>query len=221
MKHIYKSLIAVSLFSANVNGATMQGGTVVDYTGNLPEAVILDAVGNPLASGYYGVGYFNLSDEAIADFILIQDAVSLNSSFVALGSDNFQTGVPSLIGTGATPGLASLNNTNFNPTPGLGRTLYTFITDGTMLGDTQSYALYKHTGVIIAADPENPPATEYSALLDGGELLFGTAGGPLLINATDVGPVNFAQTIQIAAIPEPSSLMLSVIGMSILLRRKR
>lgn len=217
-----KSLTIISILAGASlsHSAILQGGSVANLDGSLPDTVILGGNGSPLASGYYGVGFFNLNDTEITNFSTSQDFTSLRTAFVALASDNFLTGVPDIIGAGATPGLAIVGNPDFNPTPALNRTLFTFISDGSSLGDSSAYALYRHDGLTITADPENPPPITYQADLTGGTLLIGTLSSePFPLDVTDVGQVTFNQTVQL--VPEPSTLLLSFIGAISLLRRKR
>lgn len=211
---------SIFAFTSVCHSAILQGGSVANLNGSLPDTVILSDIGNPLSSGYYGIGFFNLTDLEVQNFSISQDFSSLTSSFVALAFDDFLTGLPDIIGVGATPGLAILGNPGFDPTPALNKTLFTFITDGASLGDTSEYALYRHDGLTISADPENPPPITYQADLVNGTLLIGTlSNDDFVLDVTDVGVTTFTQTIQL--VPEPSALLLSVFGCVALLRRKR
>ncbi len=220
MKNKFILGLAILTMSTNSWAATLQGGSVLTLTGAVPDTLILDPLGNQLATGYYGVGYFNLTNNDVEAFALSLDITSLNTAFVQLAFDDFLLGLPDLIGVGATAGLSHIGNADFDPTPGIGRTLYTFIGNGADNISSDAFALYQHTREDLAADPVSPPPTTYDAYLAGGTLLIGSSVGPIAnVNVTDVGVVNFAQSVQL--VPEPSALLLSAFGVLGLLRRKR
>jgi len=216
-----KTIIKYTLFSAAItssHAASIGGGSAVNFNGSAPDTLILGVGGSALTTGYYGVGFFNNTDAEVSVFATLQDFTSLNSAFVQLAFDDFATGVPSIIGIAAVPGLTAISNASFAPTPGLTRTIYTYITDSASLGGSGSYALYRHTGIVLTPDPANPPENEYTATISGGQLLIGTFQGSRSVTING-NPVTVNESIML--VPEPSTLLLSAFGVLGLLRRKR
>lgn len=214
--------VVLSLFSVG-NAAVVQGGSVFNLDGTVPDALILDPSGSPIVSGFYSVGYFTILDTAVDAAVAINNFTLLNAAFVPVANDDFQTGIPNIAGIAAIPGATLVSNGTFDPTPAIGRTFYSYITDGSALGNTSNYALYRHDGVVVTADPLNPPVNTYQLNLDdvsptSAKLLVGIAGGPLS-QTVNGNSVSFNNTITL--VPEPSTLLLSAFGVLGLLRRKR
>lgn len=212
------SLFLLPLLGSSVNGAIVQGGSGFTLNGSIPDALILDSLGTPLATGFYSVGYFTILNTAVDTLVATQNFSALNAAFVPVANDNFQTGLPSIVGINAVPGISAVSNSSFDPSLAIGSTLYSYTANGTTLGSSAQYALYRHTGTVITADPLNPPANTYQANLENGQLLLGTLGGPMDQQVAG-RTVTFAQTIRL--VPEPSMLLLSSLGVFGLLRRKR
>ena len=219
-----KKYILLSLFSASFgNAAIVQSSSLFNIDGSSPDTLILAATGNsPLSFGFASSGVFSLSDSEVTTFAGLQDISSLIGGFNGfIGSDDFQTGVDFLFGTGDIAGAYAFQSASFDPTPFIGASLYTFIGNGADLASSTEFALYRHD-ITLAADAAPPtPETVYDLLLTNGVLLIGTQ---TVFDSTDpnLGTNNSpVSAIQLAAIPEPSSFLLSAIGALALLRRKR
>jgi PEP-CTERM motif len=191
-----------------------------------PDTFIIDTVDTKLSSGFAGVGGFaTLTDVQVQAFVTASDFAPLISDFVSfIGTDNFVTGMIFQNGA-ASPGAFAVQNNALNPTAFIGQTLYSFIGDGASLLVSNAVALFKHSQTLVA-DPL-PPATanEVNLTLGSGTLLIGT---PTTITTTDVAlgikertEVDAIRLTPLAAIPEPSSLLLTALGALALLRRKR
>lgn len=207
-------------------GAVVQSSSLFSVDGTSPDTLVINFLGNPLATGIALSGGFNISDTVVQTLattaVTTGDYTSLIAGFTGfLGSDDFQTGVDAVFATGDIPGAYAMIR-NLDPTPFIGQTLYSFIGNGATLSASTEFALYRHMPV-LAADPDSPaPASSYSLLLTGGSLIVGTAttvqstNANLGTNDTTVNAVRLSP-----AVPEPSALILSALGVFGLLRRKR
>lgn len=186
-----------------------------------PDVFIIDTVDTKLATGYAGLGVFStFTDLEVQSFIASNDIASLATNFVAsIGTDNFVIGMTTQ-NLAPSPGAFAIQNTSFDPSSIIGKSLYTFIGDGLSLGSSGAFALFKHTQTLVA-DPA-PPGTpnEVNLNLGNGTLLLGSTK---TIQTTDValGLTTPTNVSAIQLVPEPSTLLLSAFGVLGLLRRKR
>jgi len=217
-----KYVIICALCSSLGNAAIVKSSSLFNIDGSAPDTLILAAAGDTLSFGFASSGVFSLSDTQVSTFASAQDVNSLIPAFNGfIGSDDFQTGVDFLFGTGDISGAYAFQSASFDPTSVIGQSLYTFIGNGADLVSSTEFGLYKHSNTLVA-DPA-PPATENTPdlLLDGGELLIGLA---TTVQSTDpnLGTNDTTvRAVQLDAIPEPSTLLLSALGVLALLRRKR
>ncbi|MDE0837199.1 MAG: PEP-CTERM sorting domain-containing protein [Akkermansiaceae bacterium] len=218
-----KYVIICALCSSLGNAAIVKSSSLLNIDGSVPDTLILAVAGDTLSFGFASSGVFPLSDTQVSTFASAQDVNSLISAFDGfIGSDDFQTGVDFLFGTGDISGAYAFQSTSFDPTSVIGQSLYTFIGNGADLVSSTEFGLYKHSNTLVA-DPA-PPALENTVdlLLDGGELLIGLA---TTVQSTDPNLGTNDTTVmavQLAvAVPEPSTLLLSALGVLALLRRKR
>lgn len=223
-----KSLtILTSLFLATFSSAaTIRVSSLTNLDGTSPDKLIISSADVPLASGYVGSGKFSVNDAAVDLLVTTAtttgDYTALINAFSSfIGSDNFATGVDFIFGIGNVPGAFALA-ADLNPTAHIGATLYSFFGNASDLSSSTEFGLYRHFQT-LTADPAQPtPPNNYSLLLTGGSLLIGTATTVLSTDANLGTTGNTVDAIQlVAAIPEPSSLLLSAIGALALLRRKR
>ena len=163
------------------------------------------------SNSYVPSSYFGLINTTIADFTIEASALT--------GSDSVQLGGPGAAGyvdgtSVAGPFIGTSDSR-------VGRTLYVFVGDAASLAASTAFAL-KEVGTI--QDDTSAPNTYIASPAGGAAPVIGTintdafTGNPL--PAAGVGTTTF-DTLQLEAVPEPSTLLLSMIGFAALLRRKR
>jgi hypothetical protein len=186
------------------------------------EGMILSLAGTPLTSGFASGGYFSISDEEVLTAITNQNFSLLANSFVVVASDNFASGVTAVFEVPSIPGFYAANPVSYGAPEGglLGKSLYTFIGDGASLLDSSGFVLYKNIDVINA---DLPVADGNSLVLANGTLLIGTQGTGTYDASSLGGAENTSVSTfrLVAAIPEPSTMLLGAIGALGLLRRRR
>lgn len=220
-----KYILIASLCVTASEAAIVKSSSLFNIDGTAPDALILAASGNTISSGFASSGVFGISDMQVSTFASSGDISGLRDNFTGfIGSDDFQTGVDFLFGTGNIAGAYAFQSASFDPTTYIGATLYTLIGNGSDLASSTEFALYKHSTTLSADAAPPTPESTYDLLLTGGSLLLGTAttyqstDGNL---GTDDTTVNAVQLVELVVIPEPSTLFLSAIGVLALLRRKR
>ena len=181
--------------------------------------LVVTSAGTLLSSGYAGTGFFSIPDSEVTADINSRNFSALAAAFTSIVSDNFVQGGTALAGT-AVPGFYATGNTSFDPTPYIGKTIYTFITNGTSLSaaNATQFALLSFSGKLpVAADPATPPPTSYNVYAGDGTIAFGKTGP---VTHSDVAGGDFS-TIQLQTVPEPSVALLGLLGVAGLVRRRR
>jgi hypothetical protein len=217
-----KYALIIALSCSVGQAAVVKSSSLFNIDGSAPDALILAASGDTLSFGFASSGVFSLNDTDVTTFASAQDINTLIPAFNGfIGSDNFQTGVDFLFGTGNISGAYAFQSPSFDPTSFIGQTLYTFIGNGTDLMSSTEFALYRHSTTLSADLAPPAPESTYDLLLDGGDLLIGTA---TTVQSTDanLGTNDITvNAVQLAVIPEPSTLLITSLGALALLRRKR
>jgi hypothetical protein len=214
------TLSALALVSAGA--AIIQVSSVPNLNGSAGDFLVVNSNGDLITSGFVGTGGFSSNDVAVATLVSNDDYAGLIAAFTPfIGTDNFVLGTSAVLGV--VPGAFTISVDPFTPTSFIGQSLYTFIGNGATLATSTEYALFLHTEK-LAADPA-PPATptEYFLNLTTGVSSIGTFGTKNNVTDVNLGITNATvATYQLVnAVPEPSTLLLSAIGVLGLLRRKR
>lgn len=213
MKKLYivGALLALSL---NAHGATValrNSNTAftsvrpITNTGNIP---IADG------TGFVATGFFTLPDATL------QMAASSPATFAQVAADFAQFGASTKFGGASAFNISGLYIAEPQETitsaidPRVGRTLYTIIGNGETFGGSTEIAIVKHTTSVA----EGPTfTTNANVATDGASVLVGNAG----IGQVDVGAGPVSALGLVAVVPEPSSALLGVLSLAIMLRRKR
>ena len=222
MKFATNILTFSALAVASASAAIIQVSSVPNLNGLTGDFLVVDSLGNLLSTGFVGTGGFSSNDAAVATLVSNDDFTGLISAFTPfIGTDDFVLGTQAVLGV--VPGAFTISVAPFTPTPFIGQSLYTFIGNGATLQSSTEFALFLHTDK-LAADPA-PPATptEYFMNLTNGSSLIGSFGTKNNVTDENLGLAGATvATYQLVnAIPEPSTLLLSAIGVIGLLRRKR
>lgn len=214
-----KALLTFAVASFLIAGAdagTIASSNLIDAGGN--DILITNASGTRLSTGYVASGYFSVTD---ADVSLASASTATlfalaSSSFVALATDNFSSlGVAGLYTANADYGAPGAN---------LGKTLYTFVGNGTTIQNSTQILVYRHNET-IGLDTPLPDSNNLAPT--GGTLLAGSTGPNTTYDSRPVNGPNGNQNLSAGTlvlsivVPEPSTMMLGAIGALGLLRRRR
>lgn len=214
---ITHTIIASSLILSSVYGATLNVSNLTPAIAG--SRILVDSNNNVLSSGYAAVGYFT-SFSAMPDFatstgLQIENDFNMlgtsSSSFVFDFSGNAVPGAVSF--SGASPTLAG---SEF-----IGKQAYVVLGNAATLATSTEAFIYA-TGVLIPEDPSSPISINLSLETLPGQILLGSGDGigNVFVGSFDTGNVTNGLKTAVL-VPEPSSLLLSIIGLSALLRRKR
>lgn len=218
------------------NAATIAASGIFDLGGG--DTLIVDGLGNKLASGIASTGYFTITDGEVATLASAYmasggaDTVAkstLVNAFVGLSNDDFVTGSTATFG-GVVPGVYTstadlgLLGTSY---AGLNKVLYTFFGNGQTLGNSAAIGLALHTGVTLDRDdnvatPDSNDAglgNPYQALIRGTGVTSTTYDASLIFTVPT--PPIAANAFQLVGVPEPSAALLGAVGALGLLRRRR
>jgi hypothetical protein len=198
---VFSALVALAL---SAQAATV---TVGNLPGNVP-VPISGTDGNLLGSGSVAIGVFSGDVGALAG---AGDIAGLKSAFTQFGNS---------VSMGFN-GLAGLYQNSVSGAIGAGdayagQNVYTVIGDGASIGDSNGLLVFDH-GFSFQADPA---PTDPAIITSDGNLLLGSA------KQGDVGGTAFdgfmlAGEAGGGVIPEPSSALLGLIGLSALFFRRR
>jgi hypothetical protein len=224
MKMKYTQLVTLlSLCAAGSSfAAIIDVGSLSTFDGgNADFVVTLDGVN--ISSGFAGTGFFSVTDSAVLTYISNQDWTNLKSAFTAtIGTDDFNSGVDFVYGSGNIAGVFAINNSVFDPTSYLSQSIYTFMSGAATVAATDggAFALFKHSQT-LTADPTSPPIpNSYALNLKNGTLLVGESGTST-VDLTGFGGDATTSVASINIVPETSSTLLGAMGALLLLRRRR
>lgn len=206
MRKFFQTIGLVSFFAANLNAATV---TITNFDGVSATPFfnpILTASGSLLTSGIVVIGTYTSTPTSFVD-VLGGNFVQAGNSSVTVTNGFFQGNI-------TTPTLT--NGDSF-----VGNSVYVVIGNGTTLANSTELlawqALANPAGNVFVADDPTGGPNSVAIRNSTGEARVGNevnfdfgAGGP-----------GIQPALQLVAVPEPSSLILSVIGVLALLRRKR
>jgi hypothetical protein len=223
---IRNAFIAWLALCAPAFAAIVDVNPIVNFDGGSMDRVVI-MNNTPLVSGFAGSGYFSITDAQVDALISANDYATLVSAFSAtIGTDDFMTGYPNLLGISAIPGLFAINNSSITPGATIGQTIYTFFGDGTTLAGSANVGLFAH-GTTLTADPAPPglPNSYALNLADGVVKIGGIQGAPLMVNVDfrelGLGVLPVQAAMQMVPVPEPSAALLIAMGSLGLLRRRR
>jgi len=212
-------LILISILSSAVGyGAKIQVNNIVNGIG---DTIFADSSGTLLSGTIASGGYFN-SDSASFNFatsVASEDFATLVANFNPLTSGIVGGPNGSLSGpfAGFVEGPIDPLGTITGGNALIGENLYTFVGDAATLADSTSFALVDNLREI---EDDNPFEFTYTLNPAAGTPLIGTTGtlsGNLSGEGEGENPTIFLSD----AVPEPSTLLLSALGVLALLRRKR
>lgn len=223
MKSYLNCILVSFTILQSANSASIGASSLPNLTGRAGDIFIINMAGDRLASGFAGLGGFNITDAAVAALVTSNDFSALISNFTPfIGTDNFVAGTTAALGY--VPGAFTIAVDPFVvASPRVGQTLYSFIGNGTTLLASDQFALFMHNQT-LAADPADPaPQLSYAFNFVNGTLVAGT---PTQITTTDavlnINTPTLVDAFRLSqAVPEPSALFLSAFGVFALLRRKR
>lgn len=210
MKPLFTT-IALSLCSCIASSAATI--TVTNFSDGVLTPFLGHASLNTLSSGIAVIGTFPTEPTSVTDVL---------GSFVQAGDTSDPT--TSQVGV-MTPGFfnGSIQTGALIANDGLvGNQVYVVVGDGTTLANSTGLAVWKATSngpsgtdnTFTADNPVGGPDT-VTVLDSKGSLIIGTR-----VAAFDAGQGD-APAFQLAAIPEPSTVLLSALGVLALLRRRR
>ena len=205
----------VSLMAAASSSAAIMSESAF---GGASDLLVLNSSGALVSSGLAASGFFSISDAEVTADLNAGKFSDLFATFTPIVSDNFVQGGTALTSGTPVPGFYATGNTSFDPTAYIGKTIYTFITDGSSLVSPGSnYILLSFGGKLsVAADPVAPPPTTYNVFAGDGTILLGQKG-PVVHSDVAGGDFN---TLQFS-VPEPSVALLGLLGVAGLVRRRR
>ena len=214
MKLINLSIAAVvtGLCVTSVNAATVIVTNVQSGTG---DTIYTNANGTLLDGGIVTIGHFSESFDVTANLgnipTLVADFTVLTSALAGSASASLLGSFPGFVEQSATTDLGAITD----PNALIGRGLYSFI------GSAGTLATSLEVGLLFLQNivDDNPVSNDYNSNPNGLTPLIGSTGS-YTGNASGLGNATHA-TVQLAAVPEPSTLLLSALGVLALLRRKR
>lgn len=214
MKLINLSIAAVvtGLCVTSVNAAS---AIVTNVQTGTSDTLYANANGTLLDGGVVTIGHFSDGFDVSANLgdipSLVADFTVLTSALAGTPSASLGGSFPGFVEQNASTDLGAITGTNTL----IGRGLYSFIGSADTLVDSLEFGLVFLQNI---AD-DSPVPNDYNSNPSGLALLIGSTGS-FTGNASGFGNATH-DTVQLVAIPEPSTLLLSALGVLALLRRKR
>lgn len=194
--------------------ALSKAGAFVVTTQSGFDKAVTTSDGNPIPNGggFVAVGYFaEISDTDITSAITSAD---LATSFRLYGT----SGVVGFGGFGGVYDIEVDGGRLAASSEFVNQSIYTIVGNGSNISNSTEFIIYK-SGELFQADISDPTPKSVSVVLgvDGSYLLGGPTGGIVQIGGFDFPEIRAT----VVAIPEPSGILLGVIGTLGLLRRRR
>lgn len=201
------ALLCVTSFAS----AGVVSGTNIDL-GASGDTIILTGT-TPAVTGIATGGWFTAGFD-VAGAIASNNFASLVSNFHVLASG--QLGGDDALGPGYKGNYLFSNNYVLGTDVALGTVLYTFIGNAANLSSSTLFALIQHTETV---GPDSPSPDSNNLNFGNGTVLIGQKGTTTYNFGG--GNVSTPSLTLVAAIPEPSTLLLGAVGALGLLRRRR
>ena len=195
-------------------GSIVEGTNLRDGGGTGTDLVVtFEMAPIEAGQGILALGYFGTLDDTTVEGTSILDAPTvLASDFVAVASDDFSN-------LGGEPGLYFASGEHDPSASVLGKTLYSFIGNSVTLAGSTAFGLYRHNAIV---DGDMPPIPESDTLLlEDGLLIHGSFGPKVIIDSPSFGDNYETDSLELQQIPEPSGMLLSLLGGLFCLRRRR
>ncbi len=195
--------ISAEAFIANIE-------TIPSPSGD-PTVPFVDNAGVPLPFGTGGVrlGYFTIDDAAVSASpsytdLMTNNFVQFTTDTIPVGANLSGTQVPGLlVNESMTAPITASNNNDF-----VGKSMYVVVSLNNTFDDSDSIAVFRTDGLfdLDGSANQNTDTASVAGPLTASNLLIGADGGGVEILGT-----NFSQSIQLVAVPEPSTSLLSVL----------
>jgi len=165
----------------------------------------------PNGGGFIATGFFGT----------LADGNLSTSSSTMLSADFMQFGPSGTFGFGGFGGVYQIEADGGLIAPGSTfdtRSVYTVLGNGSTFSGSTDFVIYKHPTLFQTDSADANPKTVVATLgeASGTYLFGGPTGGTVNVGGSAFPAVQMAQ-----AVPEPSTLLLSALGVLALLRRKR
>ncbi len=207
-----KTLFALICSIGSANAAIYTVSNVVTGNGS-SDALFQNADDSLNSGGIVSVGYFTVG-------------YTISTTDMSANISNFTAGASALVGSSSTSlggsyagyvEAAAVDGVNITDTdPLIGESMYVFFGNAATLAGSTSWAIK----AIKTISADSPTEETYIANPFGGTApVFGSIG-TYTGDASGFGSSTF-QTLKLAAIPEPSALLLTGLGTLLLLRRRR
>ena len=216
MKLTQTLLVAGTLLASSLasKAATVTIANVGNGAGT--DTLWATANGSLMTTGKVSVGYFGPS-VTVDQIDTIAELFSKLGNFTVLAS-----ATPGSSSDFAAPGYV-YTQASFSPTGLIGRTLYAIATNASSLSAatlSSAYSMFAFGTVIDDVPTEqdylaNP--ADYAPIIGSLDTFTGNPGGA----ATEFGPTASGTYTTLKLVPEPSSMLLGVVGALALLRRRR
>lgn len=227
MKLKIGSLLTTFLLVANATAATLVVSNVSSGPG---DTLFADSSNALLSGGIVAIGIFPVGFD-VAGNANLASVSNLVTNFTVLTSAITGSPAPSFAGSPSVPGyveggqftgpvfsdILGSNATYVSPVPQI---MYGFVGNRSDLGSSTQFALFE----IRTISDDSPFVQRYQSNPAGKTLLLGsfdTFTGNPDPNLTSEPGAGTYPTLKLAAVPEPTTFLLSSIGMLALLRRRR
>ncbi len=212
----WSSGYGANFFVSNLTSGTGASDTLFQNAGNT-SASLLD--GGIVALGYFGSNVYTPSGNVSSIGTTISDFTVITSGLTGSTLYQLNPSSPPPGGAGYVDIGPPFDGAVIPTGSGLiGRTVYAFVGNGATLSGSTAWALYS---VGILAD-ETAAENIYTASATGTTPVIGQINIAAFTGqaSPSLGSSTY-NTIQLEAIPEPSSMMLAALGVFALLRRRR
>ncbi len=217
MKSFFLPIVAFAIGS-QAHSATISTSNLA--TAPAESRLFYNTNGNSLAAGYAAFGYFSTLIDS--DFAT-RNGLELAQDFNVLGSPENTFVYTDFGPTNTISGIIEFSAIADTTPPSdfIGKAAYLVVGNGATLA-TSTEAFIYFANITIAGDPSSPVNLDLSVANPQGSVKLGLANftGDVFIGANNAGTITNGYQL-VTLVPEPSTLLLSTIGVLGLLRRKR